>query len=85
MASLSEGDRFEFRDFGVFEVVERKAKIGRNPKSPATSIPIPARRAVKFSPGRKMKQTVANKKCFPDSSTPVNGNEFCFFRFKKVF
>ena len=30
--SLSEGDRLEFRDFGVFEVVERKQKIGRNPK-----------------------------------------------------
>ena len=30
--NLSEGNRFEFRDFGIFEVVLRKAKIGRNPK-----------------------------------------------------
>src|SRR5690242_11370420 len=30
--SLKQGDRLEFRDFGVFEVVERKQKIGRNPK-----------------------------------------------------
>ena len=29
---LTNGDRVEFRDFGVFEVVVRKAKIGRNPK-----------------------------------------------------
>ncbi|PCI92605.1 hypothetical protein COB11_07020, partial [Candidatus Aerophobetes bacterium] len=28
---LSQGDRLEFRDFGVFEVVQRKQKIGRNP------------------------------------------------------
>ena len=32
--SLSKGQRLEFRDFGVFEVVERKQKIGRNPKNP---------------------------------------------------
>lgn len=30
--SLSDGNRLEFRDFGVFEVVKRKQKIGRNPK-----------------------------------------------------
>ena len=27
--SLAKGDRLEFRDFGVFEVVQRKQKIGR--------------------------------------------------------
>ena len=31
---LAEGYRLEFRDFGIFEVVERKQKIGRNPKKP---------------------------------------------------
>src|SRR4051812_28654334 len=29
--SLSSGERLEFRDFGVFEVVLRKQKVGRNP------------------------------------------------------
>ena len=33
--ALAKGDRLEFRDFGVFEVVERKQKIGRNPKNAA--------------------------------------------------
>jgi nucleoid DNA-binding protein len=55
---LSDGDRIEFRDFGVFEVVERKQKIGRNPKKAEVPIVIPARRAVKFTPGKKMRELV---------------------------
>ncbi len=59
--SLSEGHRLEFRDFGVFEVVERKQKIGRNPKNANIPIVIPARNAVKFTPGKKMRQLVENQ------------------------
>lgn len=55
---LGEGDRLEFRDFGVFEVVIRKQKIGRNPKNADVPIVIPERRAVKFTPGKKMKQLI---------------------------
>lgn len=55
---LSQGERLEFRDFGVFEVVERKQKIGRNPKNAAVPILIPARNAVKFTPGKKMKKVI---------------------------
>lgn len=55
---LSGGGRLEFRDFGVFEVVERKQKIGRNPKRAAEPIVIPARNAVKFTPGKKMRSRI---------------------------
>ncbi|MCF7852316.1 MAG: HU family DNA-binding protein [Simkaniaceae bacterium] len=55
---LSKGDRLEFRDFGVFEVVERKQKVGRNPKNAMVPIIIPARPAVKFTPGKKMKKLI---------------------------
>lgn len=58
---LSEGDRLEFRDFGVFEVVERKQKIGRNPKKAAEPIVIPARNAVKFTPGKKMRKRIETR------------------------
>ena len=58
---LSQGERLEFREFGVFEVVERKQKIGRNPKNAAVPIVIPARLAVKFTPGKKMRQVVENE------------------------
>jgi len=59
--SLAEGDRLEFRDFGVFEIVERKKKIGRNPKNAGVPIVIPARKAVKFTPGKRMKQLIENQ------------------------
>lgn len=65
---LSQGDRLEFRDFGVFEVVERKQKIGRNPKNAAVPIIIPARLAVKFTPGKKMRRLIdGNEVDFDDS------------------
>jgi len=56
--TLTQGDRLEFRDFGVFEVVERKKKIGRNPKNASVPIIIPARKAVKFTPGKKMRHLI---------------------------
>lgn len=52
---VTAGDRLEFRDFGVFERVLRKPKIGRNPKKAEVPIPIPERYVVKFTPGKKMK------------------------------
>ncbi|MBN1915158.1 MAG: HU family DNA-binding protein [Parachlamydiales bacterium] len=55
---LQSGDRLEFRDFGVFEVVQRKQKIGRNPKNASVPIVIPARKAVKFTAGKKMRQFI---------------------------
>lgn len=57
-SSLSKGDRIEIRDFGVFETVLRKQKIGRNPKKASIPIIIPARKAVKFTAGKKMKELV---------------------------
>lgn len=59
--SLSTGERLEFRDFGVFEVVRRKQKIGRNPKNAAVPIVIPERLAVKFTPGKKMRKLIEDK------------------------
>lgn len=58
LESLSAGERLEFRHFGVFEIVARKAKVGRNPKKADVAIKIPARKAVKFTPGKKMKELI---------------------------
>lgn len=63
--ALSRGDRLEFRDFGVFEVVERKQKIGRNPKNASVPIVIPAHSAVKFTAGKKMKKDIESKPLSP--------------------
>ena len=56
--ALVKGRHVEFRDFGVFEVIERKARIGRNPNSPQDVVQIPARKVVRFKPGKKMKEMV---------------------------
>lgn len=54
--ALADGKHIEFRDFGVFDVRIRKARIGRNPKRPEHVVRIPERKVVKFRPGKKMKE-----------------------------
>ena len=55
---LSAGERLEFRDFGVFDVVERKEKIGRNPKT-GVEVKIPKHLAVKFTAGKGMTEKMS--------------------------
>lgn len=56
--SLARGENVEFRNFGVFEVAERKQRIGRNPNKPDQVVTIPTRKVVKFKPGKVMKHQV---------------------------
>ncbi len=56
--ALSKGDKVELRNFGVFEVKIRKARVGRNPNKPETDVPIPARAMVKFKAGKEMRALV---------------------------
>ena len=56
--ALVNNQHVEFRDFGVFEVTTRKARIGRNPNKPQDVVQIPERRVVKFKPGKEMKNKV---------------------------
>lgn len=57
-SGLARGETVELRNFGVFEIVTRKARIGRNPRNPGTDIPIPARPVVKFRSGKEMRQAI---------------------------
>ncbi len=52
---LARGNRLEFRDFGVFEVRQRKARIAQNPKTLA-KVRVPPKKTVKFKVGRLMKE-----------------------------
>jgi integration host factor subunit beta len=52
---LAKGNRLEFRDFGVFEIVTRAARVAQNPKT-LEQIHVPSKQAVKFKMGRLMKQ-----------------------------
>ncbi|MEK7485641.1 MAG: HU family DNA-binding protein [Planctomycetota bacterium] len=58
---LSNGNRLEFRDFGVFEVKERASRIGRNPRT-GEEVKVPKRNVVTFKVGRLMKKKVQEKK-----------------------
>ena len=55
---LAAGNSIEFRNFGVFEVLCRKKRIGRNPNSPKQTVDIPERAVVKFKPGKEMRKRV---------------------------
>jgi integration host factor subunit beta len=66
---LGQGNRLEFRDFGVFESKIRAARLAQNPKT-MDKVPVPAKRSVKFKVGRVMKaRLLAN----PPSTDPATG------------
>ena len=54
---LGEGNRLEFRDFGVFEIKERAPRVAQNPKT-LERVDVPAKKTVKFKVGRLMKEAV---------------------------
>ena len=58
-AELGKGNRLEFRDFGVFEVKERAARVAQNPKT-LEKVQVPARLKVKFKMGRIMRERMNN-------------------------
>ncbi len=56
---LGDGNRLEFREFGVFEIKERAARKAQNPRT-LEKVEVPAKRVVKFKVGRLMKECVTN-------------------------
>lgn len=57
--ALAEGRKVELRNFGVFDVVTRKARVGRNPKNPTVTVQIPPKKTVRFRPGKELKCAVS--------------------------
>lgn len=55
--SLIEGHRIEVRNFGVFEVKKRDARIGRNPRT-GQEVPIAEKRVASFKAGKALKERV---------------------------
>ncbi len=62
IVELKNGNRLEFRDFGVFETKIRAARIAQNPKT-LERVEVPAKQTVKFKMGRLMKKDL----CLPSS------------------
>ena len=56
--ALVAGDKVQIIGFGSFELKERAAREGRNPKNPTETIRIPASKAVSFSASKVLKEKV---------------------------
>ena len=57
-ASLIRGEKVQLSGFGIFEVKEREARVGRNPRT-KEAIAIPASKAPSFKPSKALKDTIA--------------------------
>lgn len=55
--SLVDGDRVQIPGFGTFQISDRKARQGLNPKT-KKPITIPASKSVRFKPGKGLKDAV---------------------------
>ena len=55
---LGQGNRLEFREFGVFEIKERAARKAQNPRT-LEKVDVPPKKVVKFKVGRLMRERVA--------------------------
>lgn len=62
LANLMENGHVELRGFGVFQVVERKGRTGRNPKKPEQECWIPPRKSIKFKPSRLLREDLTTAK-----------------------
>lgn len=54
---LKRGNRLEFRDFGVFELKRRAARVAQNPKT-LERVSVPPKVTVKFKVGRLMRESL---------------------------
>ena len=56
--TLVKGEKVQLVGFGTFEVRQRKAREGRNPRNPQQVIEIPASKAPVFKAGKSLKEAV---------------------------
>jgi len=64
---LAEGNRLEIRNFGVFELKTRDARLGRNPRT-GEEVPIEAKRVSTFKPGKALKELVQSRPASPNDA-----------------
>ena len=55
--ALKTGGKVSLMGLGTFVVTDKKARMGRNPKTGA-QVQIPAKKAVKFKPGKELKEVI---------------------------
>jgi integration host factor subunit beta len=62
--TLLEVGRIELRNFGVFEVKQRKARKARNPRT-GEKVDVPPKNVVTFKPGKEMEERVRRMQNVP--------------------
>ena len=60
-ASLVSGEQVKISSFGTFNIRQKNARVGRNPKT-GEEAPIPPRRVLTFRPSHLMKDRVSEGK-----------------------
>ena len=60
--TLAKKEKLTFTGFGTFEVRERAAREGRNPRDPGKTIHIPAKKVPAFRPGKELKTKIEKTK-----------------------
>ncbi|MGB9761177.1 MAG: HU family DNA-binding protein [Caldimicrobium sp.] len=55
--AISKEDKVVLVGFGTFQVVKRSERTGRNPRT-GQPLKIPAKKVVKFTPGKKLEEAV---------------------------
>jgi integration host factor subunit beta len=63
--TLLEVGRIELRNFGVFEVKQRKARKARNPRT-GERVDVPPKNVVTFKPGKEMEEKVRQMTNVPE-------------------
>ena len=75
--TLLEVGRIELRNFGVFEVKQRKARKARNPRT-GDRVDVPPKNVVTFKPGKEMEEKVrklTGLAAMDDAAEAGNGHE----------
>lgn len=72
--TLATEGRIELRNFGVFEVRERKARKARNPRT-GEQVDVQPKNVVTFQPGKEMEERVKTAKAVNGNRKPMLDDE----------
>ena len=68
--ALVRDGRVELRNFGVFQIKQREARLARNPRT-GEPVPVQAKNVVTFKPGKEMEERVRDYKAPSAGSEPA--------------
>ncbi len=72
--TLIDQGRIELRNFGVFEVKQRKARKARNPRT-GEKVEVPPKCVVTFKPGKYMEERVRRMTHVPVATAPAEDED----------